>query len=471
MPKESHLLARAKRLRAAPPAPAPPTGDAGADRRARRREQKAAKRAKLLASTTQAGGLAAIVTPQAAVAHPFESLPEDAAETPFESYRDVEPLLFRLATALGKTKATLKIYDPFYAAGSVVTHLGRLGFTDVYNRNEDAYAVAREGRTPPFDVLVTNPPFSGDHMKRCLDLALAARRPFLLLLPEFVEGKKYYARYADAAAAAGAAAAAAAPGDGFALTRPVYLGPSVRPYQFSAPGRDLDGVKPFVERTHYSELPFQVFACKFQTVWYIQLGCHRDALVAWYRKKYEGTVPCALSETTAAALPQLSKAAKAKAAAAAAGGGGEVAAEAAAARSDVASCGAAAGGGATRSAVPAAAAAAAAAAPAADGTGSSSAGSSGRRKRPLDTVVGRVAGLGEQCEEQEGGVDAEEPPAGGAGDGGMSRNAWRKKQSRQRKAAAKAALDAARARGGAQGDARGHGGEGAADPDAKKRRF
>ena len=40
----------------------------------------------------------------------------------------------QLAQALGKTKATLRIYDPYYCEGSMAKHLARLGFTDVYNR-------------------------------------------------------------------------------------------------------------------------------------------------------------------------------------------------------------------------------------------------------------------------------------------------------------------------------------------------
>lgn len=354
-------------------------------KRIRRREQKAAKRARLLAAQQEKGGLTAIVTPQNAVEHPFEALAEDAAETPFEAYRDLEPMLFRLALDLKKSKETLRIYDPFYAAGSVVKHLARLGFTNVYNKNEDFYAVVREGRTPPFDVLVTNPPFSGDHMKRTLDFALSCGKPFLLLLPEFVEDKKYYVRYVKAITEG-----AAAPLSTLGLTAPVYLGPSRRAYQFSAPGRSIDGVKAFVERTHHAELPFQVFACSFQCVWYLQLGVHREALVPWWRKKYEAIVQCALSETTAAALPQLSKAGKAKAAAAAAAAADGTAADAeeSAEQND-----------------------GAADAKQASTLGSAMPGS--------DAVIGTV-------EEQ--------------GQGGMSRNAWRKKVSRQRKQAAKVAL-------------------------------
>lgn len=36
--------------------------------------------------------------------------PRDHAETPFEAYRDVEPLLFRLAQQLGTPKESLRIY-------------------------------------------------------------------------------------------------------------------------------------------------------------------------------------------------------------------------------------------------------------------------------------------------------------------------------------------------------------------------
>ena len=303
------------------------------------------KRAKLLSAQHVVCGLAAIVTPQEAVAHPFEALAEDAAETPVEAYRDIEPLLFRIAQAAGRTKATLRIWDPFFAAGSVCVHLRSLGFESVINRNEDFYAVCREGRAPPFDVLVTNPPFSQDHIARTLDFAERCGKPFFLLLPEFIEEKGYYRKYAararggaeEAAPATsaggaggmvsaggsggarsssgggggGGAAAAAAP-PALALSAPLYVGPRFRPYQFSAPGRDLAGAKPFVERTHYAALPFQVFACAFQCVWYCQLGPQREAALAWWRKKYERQVPAAMADS-AAALPQLSKAAKAKA--------------------------------------------------------------------------------------------------------------------------------------------------------------
>ena len=50
----------------------------------------------------------------------------------------------------------------------MVHHLQRLGFESVYNRNEDFYAAIEAGHTPEHDVLVTNPPYSGEHKRRLL---------------------------------------------------------------------------------------------------------------------------------------------------------------------------------------------------------------------------------------------------------------------------------------------------------------
>ena len=46
---------------------------------------------------------------------------------------------------------------PYYCAGSVIDRLGALGFGDVRNDNADFYTRI----APEYDVLVTNPPFSG----------------------------------------------------------------------------------------------------------------------------------------------------------------------------------------------------------------------------------------------------------------------------------------------------------------------
>jgi hypothetical protein len=296
------------------------------------------------------------VTPSVASEHPFERNPKDDAETPFDAYRDIEPLLFRLAQQLGKTKATLRIYDPYYCEGSVAAHLARLGFTEVYNRNEDFYAVAAAGRTPEFDVLVTNPPFSGDHMARCVSFAVSACKPFFLLMPDFVSEKGYFKQAVatlserDAAAmkregekaavgdaAGGAGAAPAAPAAAAAATTAsasgsghpdkkhkrrrgahgaaadaasvYYLGPRRNLYAFTAPRTAADGATPLVPRDRAAPLPFQIFACEFQAVWFVHLGAaHAAAAVKWWLKKYEALRECtATLSADVRALPQLAK--------------------------------------------------------------------------------------------------------------------------------------------------------------------
>jgi hypothetical protein len=61
------------------------------------------------------------VTPAAKSALGFESDWHDHCESPFEAYRDIEPLLFQLATKLGRTKAELRIWDPYYCEGTALS--------------------------------------------------------------------------------------------------------------------------------------------------------------------------------------------------------------------------------------------------------------------------------------------------------------------------------------------------------------
>ncbi len=47
----------------------------------------------------------------------------DHFETSLAAYRDVKPLLSGLSAVLGRKEAKLKIYDPYYCAGSTVNFL------------------------------------------------------------------------------------------------------------------------------------------------------------------------------------------------------------------------------------------------------------------------------------------------------------------------------------------------------------
>jgi len=126
--------------------------------------------------------------------HPFEVDDADHCETGVESYADVVPVLDLVCARVGRTRATLRIYDPYYCDGAVVRNLGRYGFTAVRNECEDFYECVARGRVPEHDVVVTNPPYSGDHVSRLLAWCVSGRKPAFLLLPNHFYAKPYFAR-------------------------------------------------------------------------------------------------------------------------------------------------------------------------------------------------------------------------------------------------------------------------------------
>lgn len=110
----------------------------------------------------------------------------DHCETPALAYAHIAPILALISSSVGSC-GSIKLYDPYYCAGSAASHLRALGYPDVYNRPVDFYAMQSSipPLIPPFDVLVSNPPFSSDHPRRSMTFALTCGRPFLLLLPNF----------------------------------------------------------------------------------------------------------------------------------------------------------------------------------------------------------------------------------------------------------------------------------------------
>mmetsp|Transcript_25844 Transcript_25844/g.76383 ORF Transcript_25844/g.76383 Transcript_25844/m.76383 type:complete len:576 (-) Transcript_25844:691-2418(-) len=154
---------------------------------------------------------------------PYPTESDDHCESPLESYEDAAPLLTALRDILKREKVGLHklskkkrrtdklgdddeglaIYDPYYCDGSVVSRLGSLGFDRVYNRKEDCYAVwSSSSSYPKCDVLVTNPPYSADHIDRLMAHVTSSTfgtRPWLLLMPNFVHKKECYTDALDAA--------------------------------------------------------------------------------------------------------------------------------------------------------------------------------------------------------------------------------------------------------------------------------
>jgi len=134
---------------------------------------------------------------------PFPTEPDDHCESPKVAYADIAPLLRQVIAAEQQRgqnlEQKLRIYDPYYCDGAVVRNLKELGFDDVYNEKEDCYSVWSNDATllDSFDVLVTNPPYSLDHIERLLAYVTSKRfgtKPWFMLLPQWVHKKDYYER-------------------------------------------------------------------------------------------------------------------------------------------------------------------------------------------------------------------------------------------------------------------------------------
>jgi hypothetical protein len=126
---------------------------------------------------------------------PFATDPDDHCESPLDSYKDIVPLLKLCGS-------TASIYDPYYCNGTMAKHLASLGFPDVYNKKEDCYKVwASKKCYPSFDLFITNPPYSGDHIERLMDHVTSpqfGQRPWFLLMPQWVHKKDYYSKRTSA---------------------------------------------------------------------------------------------------------------------------------------------------------------------------------------------------------------------------------------------------------------------------------
>lgn len=61
--------------------------------------------------------------------------------------------------------------------------------SDWISRKEDFYEMQRLQQIPSYDVLITNPPYSDDHINRLLTFATNCNKPYFLLMPNFVYAK------------------------------------------------------------------------------------------------------------------------------------------------------------------------------------------------------------------------------------------------------------------------------------------
>jgi hypothetical protein len=162
----------------------------------------------------------------------------------------------------------------------VIENLNRLGFGSVYNRKEDCYAAwssssaSSSPSLPEFGALVTNPPYSGDHMERLLEFVASPAfgdRPWFLLLPSWVVKKEYYERIVLAQSPRGKDGAGGGGGGG----GPFYLVPRTR-YVYLPPAQFRSRKK---SDTHKKSSPFA-------SLWCVHGGTPRrtEALIREHRR-------------------------------------------------------------------------------------------------------------------------------------------------------------------------------------------
>jgi hypothetical protein len=130
----------------------------------------------------------------------FEVDYNDHFETPLRAYQDLLPCLQSMCNELIQRKAidNVILYDPYWCQGQMRALLHSLGLNNVINQNRDFYEDIASNILPVYDVLVTNPPYSGDHKVKLLNFLSSSQhlnRPAALLLPAYTAGKSYWREY------------------------------------------------------------------------------------------------------------------------------------------------------------------------------------------------------------------------------------------------------------------------------------
>ncbi|KAK3288692.1 hypothetical protein CYMTET_3839 [Cymbomonas tetramitiformis] len=244
------------------------------------------------------------------IKHPFEVDVDDHCETSPEAHKDIVGVLGQIALGLGKAPEELVIYDPFYCAGGSKRNLGALGFGNVINRCEDFYAVEAAGEIPEHDVVVTNPPYSGEHMEHALKFCARNQvqhgRPWLMLLPSYVHQKPYYVPTVTREAEQ--------PHD--PVPEPFFIYPTKR-YCYWIPKplikvvasarsrQHEDGAQFRKKRTHKG--PLGERTSPFISMWFCGLGSQQRSIAQWFQKQKRGgygAKPCMIA-LTAKQLPPL----------------------------------------------------------------------------------------------------------------------------------------------------------------------
>ncbi|KAH9599841.1 hypothetical protein LSM04_008504 [Trypanosoma melophagium] len=133
-------------------------------------------------------------TPPADLRHPFRADFNDHFETSLMALRDIMVIVQQLRQLVRPSAPeNFIVYDPYYCAGTVMQHWNTLGVQRVIHENRDFYKDIAEDKVPhEYDMLITNPPFSGDHIERMFSYLVVAKKPFAFLVPDYTATKEWY---------------------------------------------------------------------------------------------------------------------------------------------------------------------------------------------------------------------------------------------------------------------------------------
>jgi hypothetical protein len=118
----------------------------------------------------------------------------DDRETPSRALEDIIPILSALCDVQQCELTQLSIYDPYYCNGGIKIRLENLGLDSnrIQNDPTDCYVAQKSGKVKPFDFLLSNPPYSGDHIRRCIHYSVKSQKPWALLLPSNVIHRSWF---------------------------------------------------------------------------------------------------------------------------------------------------------------------------------------------------------------------------------------------------------------------------------------
>jgi hypothetical protein len=93
-----------------------------------------------------------------------------------------------IVDAIYTTVSDVRVYDPYYCHGGTKELLSVCGFKKefIFNDPVNCYSAQREKSVPLHDILLSNPPYSGEHIRRALHYAVSTSKPWAFLLPSYV---------------------------------------------------------------------------------------------------------------------------------------------------------------------------------------------------------------------------------------------------------------------------------------------